>query len=78
MTTNQPVRKMVIMTSFVLGVIIGGTIAGVFVDKEHRQTVFNEQVSKHHCVIQTVYVDGVATKGNTCILPDGTLLRKGD
>lgn len=45
---------------------------------EHRQAVFDEQVTKHDCKLQKVWVDGKAVEGKTCILPDGTILQRGD
>jgi CHASE1-domain containing sensor protein len=75
--TNVVAAVMVILVVIMFG-LVGYTVAQRACQAAHRNAVFQEQVAKHNCKLQKVWEDGVLKEGKTCVLPDGTILQRGN
>lgn len=61
-----------------LSLAITFAIIALFAVRESRsrETAWRDQVENHGCQVFTYVTDGVATRGDLCRLPDGTVLRR--
>lgn len=70
---------MVLFGTLAIGVlftILGYTLGSNAEIDRHHDWVFKEQIERHHCKPQDTYVNGELVRGTTCVLPDGTIIRK--